>query len=478
MNISQIVQSTQEQATASWINHLNQLRLDRLIASLAAQDINLQGALDELGKLKESVLEEVVNKNRGGEKGMHGFIAERMQVAIENARKLVIGAKPEYILIDDNGVVDYIRGGDGVQQKFRQLNLGFNAIREHSNKYPQFVPSGGIYHIPKDYYEKFKGLLELSKEQAGKLRNEDYALWKYIHEVLNETGIDPSKIEPTVVNYSEVYRGTYENTVDKEEEALKETDKEQRDEAYQQSKPSLQEGLKVTAVSAAVEGGMSFCLGVAKKLKSGKKLHDFTEDDWKDVGIDTVKGTGKGAIRGASVYGLTNFTATPAAVASAMVTATFGVAAQANLLRQGKITGEEFIENSEVVCLDVTISAIASIIGQVAIPVPVLGAVIGNAVGMFMYGIAKDNLSKLEQRLISDFNDSIASLNARLDEQYKMLIELLKNEFAKYQSVVALAFDLDINIAFAGSIGFARYVGCSDEQILKSKSEIDSYFLN
>jgi hypothetical protein len=93
-----------------------------------------------------------------------------------------------------------------------------------------------------------------------------------------------------------------------------------------------------------------------------------------------------------------------------------------------------------------------------------------------MYGIAKDSLSKQEQQLICNFNDSIALLNSKLDEQYKALIELLKSEFAKFQSVVALAFDLDVNKAFEGSVELAQYVGCIDERILKNKDEVDNYF--
>ena len=478
MDVSQIAKSTQEQATASWINQLNQLRLDRLIARLASQDINLENALNELNNLKLSILEKVVEKNRGGEKGMHGFIAERAHVAIENARKLIIGAKPEYLLIDDNGVVDYLRGGEAIQQKFRQLNLGFNAILAHCKKYPDYVPSGGIYQIPKDYYEKFISLVNLTPEEAGKLPGKDYTLWKNIQQVIEETGIDPSKIEPAVIDYAESQRNAYEKTIDKEEASVKNEDKSQRDQAHQESKPTLQEGLKATAAAAAIEGGMSFCLGVAKKLKSGKKLNEFTEEDWKELGIDSAKGTGKGAIRGASIYGLTNFTATPAAVASALVTASFGICAQANLLRQGKISNEDFIINSEVVCLDVTVSAVASVIGQVAIPVPILGAVVGNVVGMFMYGIAKDNLSKREQQLIAGYKSDIDALNAKLDEQYKALLELLKQEFAKFQSVAALAFDLDVNIAFAGSVELAQFVGVKDDQILKNKDNIDAFFVN
>lgn len=271
MNVSQITKSTQEQAVASWIDHINQLRLDRLIAKLVAQDINLEAALKELNKLKLSVFDEIVNKNRGGENGMHGFIAERMQVAIENARKLIVGARPEYLLIDDNGPVDYLRGGEEIQQKFVQLNLGFDAIKEHCKAYPDFTKNGGVYQIPKDYYEKFKELIKLSPEQAGKLQNKDYALWKHLHKVLEETGIDTSKIEPTTVEYVDVQKGTYDKTINKEEKSIKEKDKEQRDNAHKQTKPSVKEGAMVTTMSATIEGGMSFCLGVGKKLRSGKK---------------------------------------------------------------------------------------------------------------------------------------------------------------------------------------------------------------
>ena len=73
--------------------------------------------------------------------------------------------------------------------------------------------------------------------------------------------------------------------------------------------------------------------------KSGKKFNAFDEDDWKEIAATTEKGTLKGGIRGASIYTLTNFTATPAVVANAMVTATFGIAEQAYQLKQGICTG-------------------------------------------------------------------------------------------------------------------------------------------
>ena len=175
---------------------------------------------------------------------------------------------------------------------------------------------------------------------------------------------------------------------------------------------------------------------------------------------------------------MTNFTATPAAVANALVTASFGVAAQAYQLQQGNITQEDFIVNSEVLCLDVSVSAVASMLGQTLIPVPVLGAIIGNMAGMFMYQIAKDHLSEKEQVLIQNYRESFAALNKLLEERYQQLTAQLKKELAKYTSMLELVFDVNVNIAFDGSIALADYVGVAQDRVLRSKADIDNYFLN
>ena len=51
--VERTVKSTQEQAIAAWITHLNQMRLDTLIEKLNRQDINLEEALKELEKIKQ-----------------------------------------------------------------------------------------------------------------------------------------------------------------------------------------------------------------------------------------------------------------------------------------------------------------------------------------------------------------------------------------------------------------------------------------
>ena len=484
MEVSQIAKSTQEQAVAAWIDQLNQLRLDELLAKLADQDINLEQALAELQKMKaaiDDVIKTKTGKMRGNTKGVHGFIAEIAEVYIQNARNLIKGLDASCKWINDNGPADILRNSTEIQQKFWQSkgHFGLEAIKAHFEKYPDFLQKGGKYQIPKDFYDELQRILSLSQEEAAKESAQTYRLWKWVQAFFkNNPQISMDAIEPSVNSYSAVQAGKIDETIEEETEKIKAEDKNRRKEAYEASKPTLQEGVKAAGVSAAMEGGMAFCLGVWKKRKQGKYLAEFTAKDWQEVGIDVAKGTLQGGIRGGAVYAMTNFTATPAAVANALVTASFGVAAQAYQLQQGNITADDFIVNSEVLCLDVSVSAVASMFGQTLIPVPVLGAIIGNIAGMFMYQIANDNLSEKEQTLIRSYQESFALLNQALDKRYHTLLAMLEKELKRFSSVLELAFDLDINIAFDGSIALADYVGVTPEKVLRNKRDIDQYFLN
>lgn len=478
---------TQEQATAAWINLLNQKRIDELVRALFEQDINLEQALAELQKMKANI-QKLIESNRGGDKGIHGFIAEAAEVGIENAKKLIEGLNASCKWLNDNGPADFQRDGIDIQQKFVEKFFSLtenNGVLKHFRDYADFLKKGGKYQIPKDFYEIVIKLWEMPQEEAAKLvtnsvegkKGLTYANWVKIHDFFTNSGITPDDLEPSLFEYDEVKRDTIKQTIGKEEDAIRKRDQERRDEAYQKSKPTMKEGAKVAAVSAVMEGGAAFCANVAKKRKEGKKLSEFTAADWKEVGIDTGTSTVKGGIRGAAIYTLSNFTATPANVATGLVTATFGVVSQAKMLRNGKINGEEFLINSEALCLDVSISTVSSLLGQTLIPVPVLGAIIGNTAGMFLYDIAKEQGLAQEQDLIQSYRTEINVLNQKLEAQYQALILVLEENLNKFKSMMELAFDPDVNKAFDASIEFARFNGVAENQILKSKSDIDSYFL-
>jgi len=486
MEAGKVVKCTQEQAVASWINYLNQVRLDRLMEALSKEQDNLENAMETIKDTLETISKDIVNNGmgRGGEKGMHGFIAEVAECGIGNARSQIEGESPIYEWINDNGPEDLRRGALLIQQKFVNSgnHLSLQAIQKHLEHYPDFVDKGGVYQIPSDHYERIKELFSISKEEANKMPTStgEFSLkqWQEVHDFFEKGDVSIDSIEPSALDYKSVQKNVYEDTLKAEEQSLQERNQERRDQAYQESKPTLEQGLKTTAVAAIVEGGMTFCIDVAKKRKEGKKFKDFNEDDWKEIAGDTGVGVLKGGVRGSSIYLLTNYTATPAAVASAIVTASFGVAEQAHLYRNGKLDETTFLVNSEMVCMDAAVSALSSFAGQVLIPVPVLGAVVGNAVGTMLYQISKDNLSAKEQKIIENYLIEINDLREDLNEHYKVYLDNLSENMKLFMSILDRAFAPDIRLAFVGSIELARQIGVPEEEILDTKEKITSYFLD
>ncbi|MDO4648141.1 MAG: hypothetical protein Q4B26_05775, partial [Eubacteriales bacterium] len=480
MIFQKVIKREEEQAVASWVNYLNQVRLDRLMYALQQQDGNLAAALNTLNQTLNHIDKEIISRNRGGIKGMHGFIAEVAECGVGNAREQVIGKMPIYQWINDNGPIDLNRSGTEIQQKFVNggNHLSLKAVHDHLEKYPWFLDNGRKYQIPKDHYEKIQYLMSVSKEQANKMptSNGEFSLkqWKEVHEFFEKGDVKLSDIEPSRLTYKEVQKNQIHNTIRTEKKSIKETDKEIRKEAYDNSNPTLEQGIQVTVASAALEGGMTLISAIIKKRKSGKAINGFTTDDWIEITKETGLGTLKGGVRGITIYSLTNYTATPAEVASSLCTAAFGVANEAHRYRTGQITEEEFLMNSEILCVDVSVSALSSAIGQAVIPVPVLGAVTGNTIGTIVYEIAKDNLSKKEQKLIKEYLKELDELDKKLDSQFGIYLDKLQVELQRYYRLLERAFSPNYEIAFQGSIELAMSMGVSETQILKN--EIDQYF--
>ncbi len=483
MNSEEVVKSNQEQAVASWVGYLNQVRIDRLLDDLKNQKDNLELANAALEEAHKKINDEIIGRNRGGLNGMHGFIAEVAECGVGNARKLIEGKQAVYQWINDNGPVDLIRGFVKIQQKFSQSSghLSLRAVSEHLESYPDFISNGGKYQIPKDHYDKIMFYLTIPEPEAVKMptSNGEFSLrqWMEVRDFAISGKVPLKSLEPSLLGYKSVQAGQINNTLEQEKENIQELNKQKRDAAYQKSKPTVSEGAKVVLGSAAVEGATALCFAIAKKRKAGKQFAEFDEKDWWEITGETGIAFSKGGIRGLTLYGLTNFTATPASVANALVTTAFSIAEQAHLLRTGKITEFEFIENSEMLCLDAAVSAFSSYAGQALIPVPVLGAVIGNTLGTVMYKVAKDSLSEREQRLVNEYVNSIREQSNRLSEEYQQLVEISTKNMVIYMELLDQAFSTDIDTALLGSVELAKSMGVPTEELLDSHEKITQYFM-
>ena len=475
MMFEKFFKSSEDQAVAAWINYLNQVRLDRLFQGLQEQDLNLGEALNTLNSTLKQVNDVIIERNRGGINGMHGFIAEVAECGIENARNLVQGKAETCLWINDNGPTDLVRNGIEIQQKFYNdgRNLSLQAIKQHLENSPDYLNGNRKY-------EKIKYLLSISEEQANKMptKTGEFSLkqWKAVHNFFEEGKVKLEDIEPSKLKHKDVQKNQIGKTIETEKKSIRNTDKTIREKIYNKSKPTIKEGAQATASAAVIEGGYTFVNAIYKKKKTGKAIKEFTNDDWIEIVKESGVGTLKGGIRGVTIYSLTNYTATPAAVANSLCTASFGIANEANKYRNGEISQEEFLWNAELLSVEVTVSALSSAIGQVVIPIPVLGAVIGNVAGTFLYQMAKDNLNKKEQRLIKQYLKELQEYNAFLDKKLQNYIRELDVQMKEYYKLLEMAFSPDYDMAFQGAINLARYVGVPEEEILKNEKDIDAYF--
>ncbi len=484
MNSEKVVKTSQEQAVAAWIDYLNRLRCSRLAEAVSQIEENFAKAVTTLDGALGTIHDDIIAKNRGNSKGMHGFIAEVAECGIGNARREVTGLPGEYIWINDNGVVDFMRGGTAIQQKFSACknHLSLAAVKMHLDLYPDFLKNGGKYQIPSDHYEQIKYLLSVPKDVANKMptSNGEFSLsqWKFVHDFFKTNEIGMEDLEPSLLDYRSVQKNNIDYTFEQERLSIADTRRKRIDTAQSTYRPSVAEGAKATAAGAAAEGCIAFCVGIVKKTSTGKKLKDFNESDWKEICGDAGVSTVKGGVRGASIYALTNFAATPAAAANAMVTATFGIADQISQYRNNTVQLNQLIENSEVICLEATISAVSSVVGQAIIPIPVLGAIVGNATGMMLYQLSKMGLDMEEERLIGESVRNMECLSAEMDDEYKDYIISLNASMGTYFELLSQAFVGDISECFEGSVRLAKSVGVSSNKILDSLDKIDYFFLD
>lgn len=474
MNGEAVVKNAEEQAAGSIIARIVEIRLEDLRLALENQDLNLERALEYIEECRRGIYEEVIERGlgRGGPYGAPGFIAEWLEVNIGNAKEVVCGRAAKFSLDNNNGAADYHVGGVAYQSKFVLRYLGLDSVLEHSDKYPDFVRGGGKYSVPADLYAKIEQLADMPESALADLPKVEQNLWHKIQRLKAE-GIEPEKnLVPSAFRYRDAHRENVDATINREKAGIRAQDNEIREKIEAEHKPNAAEAAQAVAVGAALEASMGLALAAYRIIKSGKKIKDFSADDWRDLGLGTLVGAAKGGTRGGAVYVLTNFAKLPSAAATAMVTATFGIIGQSRRLASGEISDREFAEACEILCLDSSISALSSVIGQVAIPVPVLGALVGNVAGTLAYEICKGNLSTYEQDIVARYAREAESQLGKYDENIRKMIIWYEKRLQESFALIDLSFGDAIEEALPAAIERARCAGVPEQMLPTTREDM------
>lgn len=468
------------QTAASWAALDAAARGEALATALTKQDRAFLEAFRELQVVRDFV---------GSPEGIlgsahtkHGEIAEQVHVGVRRAVDLLHQRTPSASFegVGRFGPVDYLDSGREIQSKFYNgLQNTLEGVRSHAEQHKGFATGDGRYHIAKDQFEQLRQFQESGTIDG--LSNRSVEQIERTVENLQRTTGRPldDLVESSEARYDEVQQARVHETIKGREDSLADKNKELKDRAHGEHGPSLSGAATAAAIGAAAGGGVRFAQAVWVKYRDGKNPFqgEFSVDDWKDIGLDTAKGAGTGAVAGGTLYLLTNSTDLAAPFAGALVSGLMGIGDLLGQYHSGEIDGDQFVDFSLMVAADAAIVGLSAAAGQTLIPIPMLGAFVGSIAGKIVASAIRDGLGEAESELMERLEAYEAEAIGKLDDALRAVMDKLDAHFGRLSDLARVAFDETVNteLRLTASIQIAEAVEVPDHQILRSKADLDKF---
>lgn len=453
------------------------------------QNDNFEKALIHLANMRQflSAPQHIL----GSQKTKHGEIAEQMEVHVRNAMAAIKGQQnvATFSGVGRTAPEDYLLNGVKTQSKFIfGLNGSLASILKHFEKYQDQTMD---YIIPQDQYD----IIEAIKAGGNPTNLSDKSIGvilQKVEEIERQTGRPfNSVVKHSILDFEEVQISKVQETLQgKQEEIIndnfdrvekiEEQEKQKKSDVTFKAKPSLKEGAKVAGSAVLVSSSITACTSVYKKVKAGTKLSKFTKDDWKEVGLESATAGGKAGLAAGSIYALTNLTSLSAPFAGAVTSAMMGVTSLLVDHKKGELSLDEVVTEGQILCLEAGIAAIGGGVGQILIPIPVLGSIVGTVTTNLFWGMVKGKLGEQEDELKEIMDRYMTDLLEEVDDIYYEIMNEIDATYKKFNSLIDAAFDVDANTATlaAASIKLAKTVGVADEKIIKNEAELEAFFLD
>lgn len=223
-------------------------------------------------------------------------------------------------------------------------------------------------------------------------------------------------------------------------------------------KVSYRAGVEAAKQGAIVGGGISVIRNTVSVFKGEEEFEDAVKNVAKDTGSSAVVGFGTGAA-GSVIKGVMQNAKSPVLRAASktdfpavvVTTAISTVKTMTRFLNQ-EIDGVECLDELGENGATTIASSLGAVVGQAAIPIPVLGAAIGSTVGYVMasasYGILTQALkeAKLAEEDRKRIESECAEHIVLIQEYRKELNEAIDNYLNSYAEIFCKSFD-DMKVA-------------------------------
>ena len=475
---------------------------DQQHTSLNIELNDINGVLNKRGLesiAKSKVNPEFVEQNL---KQQAGFSAEVKEVARQRAEKAVAGKNPKTVRTDDlpGHVNDPFfditcevdaKGnpipGASAQMKFVGSSPEAAVDKMLTKQYQKYHDNDVKIMVPKDYYPGMKEALQNKitslEDQISTMRAKGYsqdAINNKVKQLENCKTLQKNLLESKVTNA----------------EAMEARTNPTLSTAKDIAKLAHRAGVQQAAIGAAVGGGVSIVRNAVALYKGDKRsieaLKDVAVDTAGAAGVSYVTGFGGAAIKGtmqnsssAMLRGISK-TNLPAYIA----TSTLEIGKTMHSYFSGKIDGTECLEELGEKGYGMVTSAMFAAVGQVVIPIPILGAMAGSMLGYALssvsYHILLDSmkeakLARAERiRIEKECAEAVKMLQEYRKELEKFIDDYLKEAEDTFNEVFA---EIKDKLAIGDADGYIRSINkitefCGKNPIASNRKDVDLLMQN
>lgn len=235
-----------------------------------------------------------------------------------------------------------------------------------------------------------------------------------------------------------------------------------------------------------IKAGTVLLVSIINKVSKGKGINEFTEDDWKEISesvidnavlMDEMKYSEMVFLTyadyiDASALSISRFASEHRV--EAIKTLSSEIRAKSEALDKGEIAETAFIEDCMWIALEAMVKLLAS---TLALCSSKDFGKLSYAVSVFAFEYGRMTLYKQENEILTEYIENQRMLSDELEEKYKQYLESVEKQTNIFSELVEDAFSTDCRTRLRKSAEIAKAAGVEESEILKTKEEIDDFFM-